>query len=524
MFSMRKPKRRRALSLPIAIILAIVGSAALMAFLAVFSSRGVFHVSYVLPDGTELSEPVLRGSKPRNVPQFQIAGYSFVGWEDGEGQLVLSPDEAVYEDATYVAHYMPALNGAQHLPYLFTDDNGFLRPTAYLSRGEVAQIICMFLSALPQTGDNYEDVPADADYAQATAALRALEVVPGSSFRPEDAITLRELLSMFGHFFPLLSWENMVIYADGADPDDPATPYVPIYSFGDVSLQDPDYALFCSAAAWGWIGHGPELLLDPDEPIVRGQCALIINRALGRGVGLEPDENSTGLIPDLSPENPYYAELMEAAVPHSYSFSGNQEFWQSAEPFHSELEPGLMFIGTQMYCVTEDGYLVMDGSFDGFDFGPDGKFTSGMPELDELVQAALSEIITEGMTANEMLRAAYDYTVHNFTYTKGNYYKRGNVSWAEKEAYVMLSEGHNNCYGYAGVFYQLARALGQKPILISGLYGDNYMYHAWVEFETGGKRYICDPEVEMTYHRKDLQAPDMFMMTPDFATIWGYTK
>ena len=172
-------------------------------------------------------------------------------------------------------------------------------------------------------------------------------------------------------------------------------------------------------------------------------------------------------------------------------------------------------------------YWTINYRVDGFRFDADGKFTSGLPELDELVQQVLGEIITPDMDDTAKLRAAYDYVRDSFTYIKGNHYKRGDVSWAEQEAYDMFATGYGNCYNYAGAFYALCRALGQDATLISGLYGSNYLLHAWVEFTVDGERRICDPEVEMTYYRAEKpeeQIPDMFMMTVAYSNRWLYTK
>ena len=470
-----RPRRGRRLGLLIGLAAGVILAGSALFF--VFSH--VFSVHYLLPGGSQKTELVFKGHLPARVPEATWEGFTLVGWEDESGRLVAAPAEPVEEDRVYTARMMPTLRSDGHEPYLFPDENGFLLPDSGLSRGEAAVIIESFMAVRVAAEGNYADIPLDAPYATAAAVLKTLDVVPGDSFRPEEDITLRELGSMLSQFYPVTQRREISAYPADAEPDEPAT---------------------------------------------RAQCAYVINRALGRGEGLEPEAPFTGKTPDLRPDHPLYADMLEAAVPHSFSLSGGQERWQSAEAFSRELEPGLMFIGTQMYAVDEEGYLIKNASWEGFDFGYDGRFTSGMPELDELVQQALGEIITPDMSEEEKLRAAYDYTVHSFTYVKGKVYNRGDISWSEEEAYEMLSTGYNNCYGYAAVFYQLARALGRDAILISGFYGSNYLPHAWVEFMEGDTRYICDAEVEMTYHRAELEAPDMFMMTTAFARTWKYTR
>lgn len=508
-----------------ALVLGILGGAVLMTLAALFAVYGVFTVRYTLPGGTGKTELVLRGRTASKTPEPAQEGYTFIRWENEAGETVVPSETPVYEDLRLSAKMMPALADTAHGPYLFTDENGFLYPDAPMPRGETARILYGCLAVPVSGGENYSDVAADALWAPATAALKALGLVPGGSFRPEEPVTLRELLGLFGAFYPQLSRSELAVYADGADPLDPETPYTLRYTFADAGERDPDYALFCTAASRGWIDYGPDVLLSPDEPLSRAQAAAYINRVLGRGQGLAVAEDEVGVIIDLPLDHPLYADLAEAAVPHTPAPEGDGESWESSQPFVSDLEEGLLFFGTQMYCADENGYLIKDGSWNGYDFGPDGRFTSGMPELDELVQAALQDLITDGMTDDEKLRAIYDYTVYNFTYVKGNKYERHDVSWAAKEAYEMLSTGSNNCYGFAGVFYELARALGFDPILISGFYGHNYLPHAWVEFEIDGVRYLCDPEVEWTYlDNPELVKPDMLMMTVAESNRWFYTR
>ena len=43
------------------------------------------------------------------------------------------------------------------------------------------------------------------------------------------------------------------------------------------------------------------------------------------------------------------------------------------------------------------------------------------------------------------------------TYTSGNHYDFGAAGWDVEEGKMMLSNHHNNCYGYAGAFCALAR-------------------------------------------------------------------
>ena len=88
----------------------------------------------------------------------------------------------------------------------------------------------------------------------------------------------------------------------------------------------------------------------------------------------------------------------------------------------------------------------------------------------------------------------------------------------------MLTTGCGNCYCYAAVFYQLARALGFDAQIYSGYIGIERSKHGWVEIELEGEPYIFDPEMEMAYMKNHGQKVDMFMMSYKEARKWAYTR
>ena len=123
-----------------------------------------------------------------------------------------------------------------------------------------------------------------------------------------------------------------------------------------------------------------------------------------------------------------------------------------------------------------------------------------------------------------MLEAIYNYTVNSFSYLKRNYYDFRDISWVNEEAYTMLTTGCGNCYCYAAVLYQLARALGFDAQIYSGYIGTERDKHSWVEIELEGEPYVFDPEIEMAYMKNKGQKVDMFMMSYKEARKWAYTR
>lgn len=489
------------ISKKIVILIAAILILAMAAIAAAVFFFGTACVYFYTPSDPVQVRRVLKGSEVSLEPPAPIEGYTFVGWENEWGELESRQSISLYEDSYYSAVYSVALNCEAHTPYMFADEYSLFRPNDTMTRGEAAQMLYSLLSVKVKGSGNFIDVPADAACYKAVAALKELNVVSGSRFHPDEPITRRELLGMLCAFYPALPEEC---------------------EFADVDKTDPDYAIFCTAAAYGWIDSGSGTALQPDAELRRYEIAVLLNRFLGRSTeGDRPDVRGFAL--DVTPEDSYYSDVAEAMIDHSYSLEDGAEDWTS--DFSAAKRPkGFYLAGTELYCISKEGYALKNCTVNGFAFDENGRYTSGMPELDELVQESLSGLITDSMEQTEMLRAIYDYTVENFTYLKGSLYDFGDTSWLNDEAYGMLSTGYGNCYGYAAVLCQLARALGFDACVYSGTIGIADSEHGWVEMDIDGQTYVFDPEMEMSFWEDQYQTIDMFMMTYEEAARWHYIR
>ena len=403
-----KAAKQKKITIVIAVILLLV-MAAIAAAVFFFGTACVY---FYTPSDPVQVRRVLKGSEVSLDPPAPIEGYTFVGWENEWGELESRQSISLYEDTYYSAVYSVALNCEAHTPYMFADEYGLFRPNDTMTRGEAAQMLYSLLSLKVKGSGNFIDVPADAACYKAVAALKELNVVSGSRFHPDEPITRRELLEMLSAFYPALPEE---------------------YEFADVDKGDPDYAIFCTAAAYGWIDSGSEAELQPDAELTRYEIAVLMNRFLGRSTeGDRPDTRGFAL--DVTPEDSYYADVAEAVIDHSYSVEGGAEHWTSDFSAHKRPQ-GFYLAGSELYFISGEGYVLKNCTVNGFAFDENGRYTSGMPELDQLVRETLSGLITDSMDQTEMLRAIYDYTVEHFTYLKGSLYDFRDTSWLNDEAY-----------------------------------------------------------------------------------------
>lgn len=364
---------------------------------------------------------------------------------------------------------------------------------ALLLPGEVRAKGDLTLAAVRMPALEREDHPA------------YLQTLSGTGlFFPEEPLTVAQAETMFRM---LISVEWTQPFVSG-QPDAPVTAGMLRETL--LSLQP---------AGEDWTAVLPEA---EDQVLTRGDTAVIMNHILGR----EDSQRGTlaGILPDVPAEHPQSDAILEAVCSHTYERTDHGEVWKTAVSL-PETEPGLLLLGTKLYCIGEDGYLVRNGEWDGFSFDGNGAYTCGMPELDELVQQVLLEVTDDAMPPMEKLRAAYTYCRDSFTYLRRNYYGFGATGWGEEEAYTMLSTGYGNCYCYAAAFYEMARALGFDAVLYSGTIGTDQDPHGWVEIRQDGQMYVCDPEIEMTYYRdRPDYTPDMFMMPYYIACDWHYAR
>ena len=235
-------------------------------------------------------------------------------------------------DMIYLFNYRPPI---VHLPYLFPDADGNIRPGDPLTRGEAAQAIYILLSlmaaelpeglldvALPE--NPFADLDADSPYYEMILTLYALGAFDGwqldGVFDADAQITRAELLSLLVWMLRLTGRE-----LPEAEATEPAA--------ADIDASHWAYAEVLIALRLEWIGTDADGCVHPDEAISRGEAAAVINRAAGRcadaaAIGEMLELGLAAGFPDLPADHPYFADVMEAAVPHTgwANYNGTEEW------------------------------------------------------------------------------------------------------------------------------------------------------------------------------------------------------
>ena len=460
-------------------------------------------IRYLVPNREDITERVPYGASVTLHEPVELDGYTFLSWIDSDGQPETRGSFMIYEDTVLTARYALKFETEEHIPYLEVDRDGVVDVDADVTVREFVKILYKLLNIDLVGKGTFLDVGERDSCYKAAATLKDLGILDGNYLYPDELLREQEMLQYLELFYPPVDAE---------------------YSFPDLDPESEAYTVYCTAAAYGWVDEGEA---DPESTVTRGELAHVINRMLGRTHQKKPNASRVGMILDVAPSHPCYADIAEAVIPHSYIRQDSVEVWTSSKPLPVH-EPGLFFAGVRLHCIDEDGRPLLNTTFDGRTYNRNSEVTSGDPELDRKLWAILEDCVNpETMDDEEMLRILYDYVCDNFAPASDTLYEVGAQGWAVKEANRILDRGEASSYGYAALFYELSCMIGYHPELISGIiYGTQTQFisedgvrieakagrtpHAWVEIKYYGISYIFDPAGESRvdpyrqyYHRND---------------------
>ena len=248
-------------------------------------------------------------------------GFVFDGWySDAElknkiTSVVMDGDKVVYagwvkedEPDVEIAHPVPdVLNGEDHIAYINGYPDGTVRPTANITRAEVAAIFFRLLkdevreANLTDVND-FTDVNDGEWYNTPVSTMAKLGIVTGrtnDTFAPDEYITRAEFATICARF-------------DDADEKSEDC------KFTDIAGHWAEDYIF-EAVAYKWIEGYEDNTFRPDNYITRAEAATLINRVLVR-----LPEDATCLLEDMKiwPDNDasewYYIAVQEATNSHTY--------------------------------------------------------------------------------------------------------------------------------------------------------------------------------------------------------------
>ena len=217
-------------------------------------------------------------------------------------------DEDVEPEVEYTPNW---LNTDDHFAYIVGYEDGSVRPTANITRAEVATIFFRLLTDEARaefwsSENDFTDVASDAWYNNAVSTLSGMGILGGyedGSVRPNASITRAEFVAIATRFF-----DYSARYEGG---------------FTDVSYGDWYADCVQASADMGLVNGYEDGSFRPNASITRAEACAIVNRVLHRIP--HEDHLLSESVMNVWPDNPksawYYADMQEATNSHDYDWT-----------------------------------------------------------------------------------------------------------------------------------------------------------------------------------------------------------
>lgn len=178
---------------------------------------------------------------------------------------------------------------------------------------------------------------------------------------------------------------------------------------------------------------------------------------------------------------------------------------------------GFTIVDGDLYCY-QNNYMRTDCTIGLWTFGPDGRYSCGDPELDQLIRQLIRTETDDSMTPMERFNKLYHWVMSNFKYLRWDYVTKGSEGWEPAWAKAALETCRGNCYSYAAAVTMIGRHLGFEAYNQSGncvTHPGNNPMHGWTEVILDGVTYICDAEMEGVFSAHRKLGWDFFMKEKD---------
>ena len=176
-----------------------------------------------------------------------------------------------------------------------------------------------------------------------------------------------------------------------------------------------------------------------------------------------------------------------------------------------------------LYHFADNGQMSVNTELDGYVIGADGKAQevfqklTGIESLDNNIAKIFEEIMMEGMTETEKLKAVYDWAIRKMRYKyitvndKDGYTPALVYELADYSAKMY----NGSCEHYAAMMYVMYQRLGYEAVMVNGEFldddGKSWVAHVWIMAKIDGEYYHFDP----LYGRNHTNDSSSFFMKKD---------
>lgn len=293
-------------------------------------------------NGSDLlaQETVAAGGVPAAVPTMNGKKEAISGWLSASGGFVSPGETVITENTAYYAWYAPLLETEAHNRYINGYGDAMFAPENLMTRAQAATILYNLLVSKERGAYDvsFTDVAEDAWYYEPIMTLASYRVLSGygdGTFNPERSVTRAEFVTMLARIFGMEEGN---------------------ISFSDVSKSGWEAPYVATAVAKGWVLGYEDGTFRPYNGITRAEAVVIVNRVLNRVCDRDTVTNGDGILRymDVSSENWYYWDVMEASIAHTYTRTSTGEKWTNFTVESCGLEPGLQTVNGVMCYVSKD--------------------------------------------------------------------------------------------------------------------------------------------------------------------------
>ena len=282
---------------------------------------------------------VNKGESIKDYPTQDLSENFILGWVLN-GKKINDPTSLIIEEDTLLTAWKaPYINISTHHSYI-NGNGGQFRPNDSLSRAE----FCVIFDSLYNIFNNncsiaFTDLSSDEWYYDVVSKIISAGIMTGyedGTFRPNDKMTRAEFISVLC---------CGAVFGEGKS------------YFSDIENH---WARNIIAYAYenSWLTEESGTLFRPDEPITRAEAVVIFNRILGRNALLSHEllsESNVSPFYDVKPSDPYYCDIMEATVEHTFFGKGAEEVWTDFNYKSCGYSPGIIILNDKGYVVDSNG-------------------------------------------------------------------------------------------------------------------------------------------------------------------------
>lgn len=202
-----------------------------------------------------------------------------------------------------------------HIAYIIGYPEGVVRPDDNISREEVTTVFYRLLRAEKQieiatTENRFSDVDEDRWSNKAISSMSKGGYISGyesGTFKPEQFITRAEFVTIIANMYKL--------------DKTPAT------AFNDVTNGYWASEYIGAVSEKGWVNGYEDGTFRPENYVTRAEVMATVNRMLDRKVSAEGISADAKIWSDISADDWYYLDVIEATNAHEYTKADGAETW-----------------------------------------------------------------------------------------------------------------------------------------------------------------------------------------------------